>query len=70
MKYVAILETEDELSEEMIKALKDTMFLGDEKAPYCFEMTSIKKAPEKAHYDSFWANFHYNQALRDCKILE
>lgn len=70
MKYVAILETENELSEEVIKELKNTTFISDFPSIYHFKMTSIKQAPEKAHYDSFWANFHYNQALRDCKILE
>lgn len=69
MKYVAILETENELSEETIENFKDTLFFGDEQNPYCFEMTSIKQAPKPAHYDSFWGNFYYNNALRDCGVI-
>lgn len=47
MKYVAIIDSDDELLEEATKALKETLFLGDENAMYCFEITSIKQAPEK-----------------------
>lgn len=70
MKYVAILETDNELSEKVIKELKNTTFYGDEEAPYRFGMTSIKQAPEKARYDSYWGNFHYNKALKDCGVIE
>lgn len=71
MKYVAIIDSDDELSEDVIKCLvKDTVFMGDETAPYCFDITSIKPAPEKAKSDSFWGNFHYNQALKDCGVIE
>lgn len=69
MKYVAIIETENELPEEVIEDLKNTVFVGDEQNSYCFDITSIKPAPEQAKYDSFWANFHYNQALRDCGVI-
>ena len=71
MRYVAIIDSGNkELSEEVIKELKNTTFYGDDETPYRFEMTSIKPAPEKAHYDSFWGNFHYNQALKDCGVIE
>lgn len=43
MKYVAILDSNDGLSEEAINELKETAFVGDEKIPYCFEVTSIKE---------------------------
>lgn len=70
MKYVAILETDNELSEKVIKELKNTTFYGDEETPYRFGMTSIKPAPEKAHYDSMWSNLNYNKALKDCGVIE
>lgn len=65
MKYVAILETKKELSEEVIKELKNTTFYGDEETPYRFEMTSIKEVPEYTDYAE-----GYNQALRDCGVIE
>ena len=46
MKYVAILDSDDGLSEEAINELKETAFVGDEKTPYCFEVTSIKEEQE------------------------
>lgn len=70
MKYVAIIDSGDkELSEEVIKELKNTTFFGNEENPYCFKMTSIKQAPEPEHYDSFWGNFYYNNALKDCGVI-
>lgn len=66
MKYVAILETENELPEDAIEELKNTTFISDFPSIYHFEMTSIKQAPEKAKYDSMWGNFYYNNALKDC----
>lgn len=44
MKYVAIINSDDELSEDAIKAIKDIVFVGDEQAPYCFDIESIKQA--------------------------
>ena len=70
MKYVAILETENELPEVVIDDIKCTTFVGDFPAPYSCTITSIKKAPEKAHYDSMWSNLLYNQALKDCGVIE
>jgi len=46
MKYVAMLDSDDELSEDVINELKETAFVGDEKTPYCFEITSIKEEQE------------------------
>ena len=46
MKYIAIIDSDNELSEDAIKELKETLFIGDEKAPYCFDITSIEKAPK------------------------
>lgn len=70
MKYVAILETENELSEEVIEDLKKTTFFDNKNAVCLFNITSIKQAPEKAHYDSMWSNLNYNQALKDCGVIE
>jgi len=69
MKYVAIIDSDDERLEEAIKNLKDMLFLGDEHAMYCFEITSIKKAPE-GEYRNMDYTEGYNQALRDCGVLE
>lgn len=71
MKYIMIIDGDDELSEETIKEIKNTLFLGDEKASYCFELTSIKEAPEKIG-DYVVGNFQegYNSALIDCGVIE
>ena len=76
MKYVAILDSDNEILEGSIEFLKDTLFLGDEKAPYCFEITSIKEVPEEEpilvpceYRENDYAE-GYNQALRDCGVLE
>lgn len=71
MKYIAIIDSDDELLEDAIKELKDTLFLGDEHAMYCFEITSIKQAPEKIG-NYVVGNFQegYNSALIDCGVLE
>jgi hypothetical protein len=73
MKYVAIIDSDDELLEDAINNLKDTLFLGDENAMYCFEITSIKQAPEPMNndmvgIDGFYGG--YNKALEDCGVLE
>lgn len=75
MKYVAILDSDDELLEEAIKNLKDTLFLGDENAMYCFEIASIKQAPNKkpvlvpCEYRKNDYAEGYNQALIDCGVI-
>lgn len=71
MRYVAIIDSGDkELSENVIKELKDTTFYGDYWTPYRFEMTSIKQAPEEevSCCDAYLEG--YNQALRDCGVIE
>lgn len=80
MKYVAIIDSDDELLEDAIKSLKDTLFLGDEHAMYCFEITSIKKSPKPmeiilhpidGYKDTTTTKYikeGYNQALRDCGV--
>ncbi len=76
MKYVAIIESDDKLLEDAIKNLKETLFLGDENAMYCFELTSIKKAPEPRcnlkgiTEEDFWERAGYDRALRDCGVLK
>lgn len=70
MKYIAILETENELPEEVIEDIKGTTFVGDFPSSYRCTISNINKAPEQAKYDSFWGNFHYNQALKDCGVIE
>lgn len=72
MKYVAIIDSDDELSEEVIKALKDTVFVGDEHAPYCFDITSIKKAPKPRTIEKYSSpvELGYNVALIDCGVMK
>ena len=49
MKYIAIIDTDNELTEDAIKNLvNDTVFIGDEAASYCFTMTSIRQVSEVA----------------------
>lgn len=48
MKYVAILDSLDELSEEAIEQMKNVVFSGGgEQAPWCFDITSIEKVKEE-----------------------
>ena len=48
MKYVAILDSLDELSEEAIERMKNVVFSGGgEQAPWCFDITSIEKVKEE-----------------------
>ena len=77
MKYIAIIDSGDkELSENAIKELKNSTFYGDDETPYFFEMTSIKEAPEEEpvlipceYRENDYAE-GYNQALRDCGVIE
>ena len=71
MKYVAIIDSDDELSEDAIRDLKDSVFVGDEKASYCFDITSIKQAPDPVgEYVVGYFQDGYNQALADCGVIE
>lgn len=71
MKYVAIIDSDDELSEEAIRNVKDCVFVGDKKTPFRFDITSIKQAPEPVgdHIIGFFKE-GYNQALEDCGVIE
>lgn len=46
MKYIAIINSDDELSENAIKSLKESLFMSNEKTSYCFKIESITKAPK------------------------
>lgn len=46
MKYIAVLDSENEFTEEVIETLKNTGFLGDNPR-YAFEMLSIEKQERK-----------------------
>ena len=82
MKYVAIIESDDELSEDIIEKMKDTIFAGyeeypsNENAKYSFTIESIKQAPEPRcnlkgiTEEDFWERAGYDRALRDCGVLE
>lgn len=48
MLYLAVLDSDDELSENTIKEIKNTLFLGDEKASYCFEIKDIEMVENKS----------------------
>lgn len=66
MKYVAIIDSGDkDLSEEAIEEIKNGAFYGDEETPYRFEIAVIKEIPEYTDYAE-----GYNQALRDCGVIE
>ncbi|SDB15147.1 hypothetical protein [Eubacterium oxidoreducens] len=74
MKYIAIIDSDDELSEDAIKELKDTVFIGDEETPYGFNITNIKQAPRPRcnlkgiTEEDFWERVGYDRALRDCGL--
>jgi hypothetical protein len=42
MKYIAIINTDEPLTEHTIQFIKDTIFCGDEQAPYVSEIEDIK----------------------------
>jgi hypothetical protein len=44
MKYIAVLDSDDKLSEEAIENIKHTVFCGDEQVPYCFDIDSIEES--------------------------
>jgi len=49
MKYIAIINTDEPLTEHTIQFIKDTIFCGDEQAPYVFEIEDIKYKAESDH---------------------
>lgn len=42
MKYIAIINTAEPLTEHTIQFIKDTIFCGDAQVPYAFEIEDIK----------------------------
>lgn len=42
--FIAICDSDEELSEQAIQELKNTVFVGDEKCSYCFDIVDIIKA--------------------------
>lgn len=82
MKYVAIIESDNELSEDIIEKMKDTIFVGYEEYPsndnakYSFTIENIMKAPEprgklkRIAVEDFWERAGYNRALKDCGVIE
>lgn len=76
MNYVAIIDSDDELSEEIIEDIKNTIFVGNEDSRYCYDITSIKEAPEEqpvlvpCEYRGNDYAEGYNQALIDCGVIE
>jgi hypothetical protein len=77
MKYVAIIDTKDELTEDVIRTLRLTFFMGSGNGTsYCFDFDSIKEVPESKPNiedesdDNYFVRYYngYNQALKDCGI--
>ena len=52
MKYIAIINTDEPLTEYTIQFIKDTIFCGDEQAPYVFEIEDIKYKAESGYKES------------------
>lgn len=42
--FIAICDSDEKLSEQAIHELKNTVFVGDEKCPYCFDIADILEA--------------------------
>ena len=42
MKYIAIINTDEPLTQHMIQVIKDTLFCGNEEAPFVFDIEDIK----------------------------
>lgn len=49
MKYIAVLDSDDKLSEEAIDSIKNTVFCGDEQAPYFFDVDSVEEITDQIH---------------------
>lgn len=47
MKYIAIINTDEPLTEQAIQSIKDTLFVGGSEAPYVFEIEDIKAESEE-----------------------
>jgi hypothetical protein len=41
MKYIAIINSDEPLTEHMIQEIKDTAFCGDDQTPYVFDIEKI-----------------------------
>lgn len=52
MKYIAIINTDEPLTEHTIQFIKDTIFCGDEQTPYVFEIEDIKYKAESKPQES------------------
>jgi hypothetical protein len=46
MKYIAIINSEEPLTEHMIQEIKDTAFCGDDQTPYVFDIEKILNMAE------------------------
>lgn len=55
MKYIAVLDSDDKLSEEAIDSIKNTVFCGDEQAPYFFDVDSVEEITDQIHKKGKWA---------------
>lgn len=51
MKYMAIINTDEPLTEHTIQFIKDTIFCGNEQASYMFEIEDIKCRAESEDKD-------------------
>lgn len=54
MKYIAVLDSDDKLSEEAIKSIKNTVFCGDEQAPYFFDVDSVEEVTDQTRKKGKW----------------
>jgi hypothetical protein len=46
MKYIAIINSDEPLTEHMIQEIKDTAFCGDDQTPYVFDIEKILNMAE------------------------
>ena len=54
MKYIAILDSDDKLSEKAIDDIKHTVFCGDEQVPYCFDIDSVEEVTDQTRKKGKW----------------
>ena len=59
MKYIAVLDSDNKLSEEANNDIIYTVFCGDAKVPYCFGLDSVEEVTDQTHKKGKWVTkFH------------
>lgn len=70
MKYIAIISTDEPLTEHTIQDIKDTIFCGDEQVSYVFEIEDIKYKADKDEQNLTMKQEPQSEWQKDHEILK